>query len=367
MGRRARVGRRRVSSGVRLSVVVPIFDASATLERCVAALVAAANDGDELIVADDGSRDGALEELPPHLGARLQVVRSEQNIGRGPIRNLGASEASGDVLVFVDADVEVHRDTLTLIRDAFTEVPGRVSLIGAYDDRPSAPGRVSQYRNLLHHHTHHTHGSRATHFWTGLGAVRRDVFLELGGLDDATWARDMEDVEFGHRLVDAGHTVDVLPHIQGTHLKDFTLRSMVRTDLLHRAIPWSTLMLTDHLRSDAFVTSWEQKASALCSLVLVGGSLAAAVAALAGASATAAALGVGAVAALVTFVLVNLSLWRFLARSRGPVFVLTAVPLHVLHALLSATGFGIALARQVVRRLRRRDRRAAAADGGPPR
>lgn len=357
-------------SPTRLSVVMPIYQAAATLGTCAGALVAAARDGDELIVADDGSTDGSLDALDDVVRRRLLVVRSEENIGRGPIRNLGAAAASGDVLVFVDADVAVHPDALDAIRAAFDEHPARASLIGAYDDRPAAPGLVSQYRNLLHHHTHHTHGERATHFWTGLGAVRRDVYLQLGGLDEGTWARDMEDVEFGHRLVDAGHTVDVLPHIQGTHLKQFTLRSMLSTDLLHRAIPWSTLMLQDHLRTDAFVTSWEQKASAASASLLVLAALLAVVAAVAGSSSLVAALLGVAVTALVVFVAVNLPLWRFLAGAKTVGFAVASVPFHVLHALASATGFGIALVRHIARRaarvLSRRDRRAAAAAGAPP-
>jgi cellulose synthase/poly-beta-1,6-N-acetylglucosamine synthase-like glycosyltransferase len=324
------------STRVRVSVVVPVFDASETLSRCLEALVASIGQGDEIIVADDGSRDGSVAELEVSLSSRIRSVRSEENIGRGPIRNLAASLASGDILLFVDSDVVVHSRTIEQVREAFTAVPERVAVIGSYDDRPASPTLVSQYRNLLHHHTHHSHGPQASHFWTGLGAVRAEVYRALGGFDEGRWARNMEDVEFGHRLVDAGHHIDVLPEIQATHLKPFTLRSMVETDLLQRAVPWSRLMLASQFRSDRFVASWPQRISAASAVATV-----ASAACLAPCRRASIALLV----ASGTFALANLPLWRFLARTRSVPFALACVPLHLVYAITTAVGFGYALIR----------------------
>lgn len=333
--------------GVRLSVVVPIHESADTLEVCVAALLAARGSNDEIIIADDGSTDGGWEVLPESMVEQVAVVTSTTNIGRGPVRNLGAATATGDVLVFVDADVAVHDDALELLRSAFTTDPGCSAVIGSYDDRPADQGLVSQYRNLLHHHTHHTHGPTATHFWTGLGAVRRTTFTDLGGLDEHTWARNMEDVEFGHRVVDAGNTIVVLPQVQGTHHKRFTVGSMVRTDLFNRAIPWSSLMLDSGMRTDPFVASSNQTISVAMAALLVVSVLATPFS------------GVAvwvALAAVVTFLAVNAGLWRFFARSRGLGFALAAIPLHLLHCLLAGIGFSVAVARRSVGWVTRRRR-----------
>jgi len=325
-----------------LSVVVPIHNSASTLQACIDALLAATGPDDEVIVADDGSTDGGCATLDG-AAAAVTVVTSQTNIGRGPIRNRGAAAATGDVIVFVDSDVAVHPDALHRLRQAFTDDPGCVAVIGSYDDAPAANGLVSQYRNLLHHYTHHTRGPTATHFWTGLGAVRRDVFVELGGLDENTWARNMEDVEFGHRVVDAGHTIVVLPTVQGTHHKHFTLATMASTDLFNRAIPWSNLMLDDGLRTDPFVASWPQATSAAAACGVVGGVLAWPFTAVGGWVAAGAA---------VVFLGVNAGLWRFLARSRSVGFAVAAMPLHLLHALLSAVGFTAAVVGRVFRRRR---------------
>jgi len=325
------------SPALRLSVIVPIYNSAATLGICIRALVDAAGDDDEIIIADDGSTDGGCANLPAELADRVITAVSPTNIGRGPVRNLGVAHATGDVLVFVDSDVAVHRDALDVLRHEFTTHPQRMAAIGSYDDRPAAPGVVSQYRNLLHHHTHHTRGSTATHFWTGLGAVRRNLFNELGGLDDTTWARNMEDVEFGHRIVDSGYTIDVLPDVEGTHHKSLTIASMVRVDLFDRAIPWSTLMLRQGLRPDPFVVSPTQAAAAAAAGITIT--------ALVLAPFSRAGRALMALASL-AFIGVNARLLAFFARTRGLGFAVAAVPLHIVHTAVSALGLAIAAFRE---------------------
>jgi len=136
-----------------LSVVVPATNEPPTLDQCTAAIRAAAAPEDELVVVD-----GPL----PANAARA--------------RNLGAARARGDVIVFVDSDVELHRDALDAIRSALTADPDLAAVFGSYDDAPTAPGVVSAFRNLLHHHVHHSAPGPAMTFWTGLGAVRREAF-----------------------------------------------------------------------------------------------------------------------------------------------------------------------------------------------
>ena len=101
------------------------------------------------------------------------------------------------MIVFVDADVCVHRDALRRIRDLLCEDPDVSAVFGAYDLSPAAPSLVSQYRNLLHSYVHRRDAGEAVTFWTGLGAVRRDVLKHCGGFDER---ERLDDVEYGYRL-----------------------------------------------------------------------------------------------------------------------------------------------------------------------
>jgi len=318
---------------VSISVVMPAFNSASTLEQSVDAALRAMGPHDELILANDASTDGSIDAIEARQDSRLRVVHAEKNIGRGPVRNLGAQKATGDVLIFVDSDVAVHADAFDRLRNAFTADPDLVAVIGSYDASPGDSGVVSRYRNLLHHHTHQTRPRTASHFWTGLGAIRRDVFAELGGLDTALWARNMEDVEFGHRVRDTGNEIVVMPDVQGSHLKAFTTRSMFHSDLRERAIPWSNLMMSDGFRVDHFVVSFSKVVSVLC-VALMGLALIAwpwfefARYFLIGAA--------------VVFLAQNTSLWWLMYRQCGLRAALSSIPLHFLHSF--ACGLGAALA-----------------------
>ena len=160
----------------------------------------------------------------------------------------------------------------------------------------------------------------ATTFWSGLGAVRRDAFLAAGGYDAARYpAPSIEDVELGMRLSDAGARIVLDPALLGTHLKRWTLWSMVQTDFRRRSLPWLELLLRRRRGSTALNAHWRYRASALASLGAAGG--------VATRRFGVAAAGTGALVAL------EHDLYRVLLRRRGPWQALASVPLHVLHHL----------------------------------
>jgi len=158
-------------------------------------------------------------------------------------RNLGAQVARGEIVFFLDADVLVTPHTISQVAAAFQDEPTLSALFGSYDAQPAAPNFVSQYKNLFHHYVHQTSWSEATTFWAGCGAIRREVFLELGGFDPTYGRPSIEDIELGYRLTRAGHSVRLCYDIQVTHLKRWTARSLVLTDIRDRGIPWTQLML----------------------------------------------------------------------------------------------------------------------------
>jgi GT2 family glycosyltransferase len=203
------------------SAIMPATDRPPTMQRCVDAIRAAADPPDEVIVID-----------------------SPAGMGPAAARNAGATRARGSILVFIDSDVLVHPDVFTRIRAAFEAEPELAAIFGSYDDIPSIHGAVSTFRNMLHHYVHQGSGGVATTFWAGLGAVRREAFVEVDGFDDWRFrSPSVEDIELGLRLAAAGGLIKLDPDIQGTHLKRWGVRSMMLTDLLYRGMPWTALML----------------------------------------------------------------------------------------------------------------------------
>jgi GT2 family glycosyltransferase len=232
--------------------------------------------------------------------------------------------------------VEVHRDALARIRKAFEDDPELVALFGSYDDAPCAPGHVSVFRNLLHHHVHHRGAGPAETFWTGLGAIRREVFADLGGFDAGRYRHaSIEDIELGDRLSRRGQRIVHDPAIQGTHLKAWTLRSMLWTDFARRGVPWVALQVRNRHLSATLNLGWRHRVSALASVV--------ALAAVLRRRPGAAALALGA------FVGLNLAFYRVLWRRAGGLGAAIGVGLHSLHHLVGIAAVPVGVVGAVTR------------------
>jgi GT2 family glycosyltransferase len=288
------------------AVVVPATNAPPTLERCVAAVRAAAPD------------------------AEVIVEREPSGAGPAAARNAGVARTDAEVVAFVDADVVVHADALNRLRDRLAADPALAAAFGAYDDRPAAPGAVSRFRNLLHHHVHATSAGRAETFWAGLGAVRREAFDRAGGFDaEAFPGPAVEDIELGMRIRRAGGEIVLDPEVRGTHLKPWTLAEMVRTDFARRGLPWARLQLADGAASGALNLAPRHRLSALVSAAWVAALLAR--------------RGRLALAALALLAGLNARFYALLFRRGGPALLAAGLPLHVLHHLVAAAAFATAL------------------------
>ena len=229
----------------RISVIVPVYNGEHFLPSCLDALFASRYSSFEVIVVDDGSTDDSAE-ISRKKGATV-IPSSHRQSGPAAARNLAAEKAHGEILMFVDADVVVKPETLGQVAAAFKRQPEISALFGSYDDEPGEQNFLSQYRNLLHHFVHQNSNPQASTFWTGLGAIRRQVFLAVGGFDCERFAvPSIEDIELGSRLRSAGHQILLAKDIQAKHLKKWTAKSVLQTDIFCRALPWSKLILTSH-------------------------------------------------------------------------------------------------------------------------
>lgn len=314
---------------LRLSVVVPVYNGSATIQRCLTALVS--QQPAEVIVVDDGSTD-ATPKLAARFPARLLSTQGPGGPARA--RNLGAAAASGDLLTFIDADVEAHPDTLEKIRAAFETRPDLHALIGSYDDAPDDRSAISLFKNLLHHYVHQQAKTQASTFWGACGAVRRETYLRLGGMNETYDRPSIEDIEFGYRLRQAGLLCELRKDVQVKHLKRWTLRSLIRTDFLHRAIPWTQLMLRTNRFPADLNFSPTQKAATILAWLGIGGLMLTPF--------FPAALAATALSAL-AYLWLNRRLYRFLAERGGVRFLLAAIPLHFLYSAYCALGFVLGL------------------------
>ena len=255
----------------RLSVIVPVFNGRLQLPRCLEALSRSTFEDFEVIVVDDCSTDNT-RDIVERWGARY--LRTPRQIGPGGARNMGVRHARGLVMVFIDADVVVPPDALSLISDDFGLDAELAAVFGSYDDAPAWSDFLSQYKNLMHHYVHQTANERAATFWAGCGAVRRDVFLEFGGFDHEKYSKpSIEDIEFGFRLSQAGRRILLDKRVQVKHLKKWTPSVLWRADVFGRAVPWTELILESRNLPSDLNLGWGSRISALLVVGLACGFL----------------------------------------------------------------------------------------------
>ncbi len=302
------------------TVVIPVYNDSKNLEQCLKALTTSSYNRFEVLVVDDGSTE-AIEALVSRFGYRY--LRIEGPGGPARARNWGVRHTSSEFVIFIDADVCVHPDTIERFMDTFSHDKSLAAVIGAYDDAPAHPSFISQYRNLLHHYTHCQSAGLVTTFWSGCGAMRRDVFTKQGGFDEQRYPRPMiEDIELGTWIAAEGGHILLDPTVQCKHLKQWSFMNMVKTDVCQRGIVWIDLMLRSGKVTKNLNVSWSQRVS-------VG--LVFAACALVGLAFLWPLTLIGAMAACITVTLINIELYLFFLSRRSLWFAIKSLPLHWLY------------------------------------
>jgi GT2 family glycosyltransferase len=252
---------------IAVSVVIPCLDAEATLGEQLTALAGQQFDGGwEVIVADNGSRDGSrtVVESFRHRLPELRWVDASDRRGQAHARNVGAAAARGVLLLFCDADDVVAAGWVAALAAAL----GEHGLVASrYDiDRLNPPAiaasRGNPQRDGLNPYTYppflpHAGGG-------GLG-VRRQLHEQIGGFDENRPV--LEDTDYTWRLQLAGTPLVFVPeavvHVRYRHslrgifrqtvsygihnveiYKDYRDRGMPRLGWAPGLARWAKLLLT---------------------------------------------------------------------------------------------------------------------------
>lgn len=320
-----------------VSIIVPVHNGGESFRKCLQSLNQWALERAEVIVVADGASDGSWQLAEP-FGAKL--IRLPETQGPARARNIGAEAAEADILFFVDADVTIHPNTVDGVIRAFQDNPELAALIGSYDDAPGATNFLSQYKNLFHHYTHQGGHEEASTFWGACGAVRREIFLSLGGFDQRFRKPCIEDIELGYRLKQAGYQIRLCKAIQVKHLKHWTPYSLLRADIFYRALPWTALLLqlrqTDPQQYQQVSRDLNLKSSSRLSVVLVYAAIASLLFVWWWPTAL---LGAGLLS--LVLVLLNWPVYRFFYQQRGFWFALGVIPWHWLYYFYSGLAFAI--------------------------
>lgn len=200
-----------------VTVVVPAFNASRTLERALASVLDQTVRDIEVIAIDDGSTDRTPEILRSFADAdpRLRVL-SQPNRGVARARNAGMAAARGDWIATIDADDLWHPRKIELQLDAAKQAGGNVVMVYGWSRRIDADDWVIADMGAPRHSGGVLHQLIASNFLRNASSAmfRRRLALDVGGFDPGLHAAGLqgaEDLKLYLALARVGR-VTVAPH-----------------------------------------------------------------------------------------------------------------------------------------------------------
>jgi len=247
-----------------VSIVLPTYNRASTLPETLLALGQQSFPPEqfEVIVVDDGSTDGtddvvAALELP-----YVKHFLKQENEGAAAARNLGVSHATGDLLLFLDADVIAHHD---LLKEHRRSHQSHAQALVAGRRMPWPAARTSLLSQIVDLDSNVKASSGKISFqeaFTANLSIKKTDFHRLGGFDEEFPASGCEDVELAYRATKLGLEIVYNPGAIGYHNHPATLPQVCQQTEHYQA---STALLLkkhpelcgqiDHLR-DKEPISW---------------------------------------------------------------------------------------------------------------
>lgn len=258
-----------------LSVIIPAYNAGEKLTKLLASLGRSKYKNFEVIVGDDGSREEYriqnLEfrgKINKKLGNfPIRIVTLPVNRGPAAARNEAARLAKGRVLVFLDSDTEVYADTLSRIAEKFEKDHDLTALTGVWDKHQRTRNFFPQFKALRDWSYWTNERDRDGYYYlfsTRIAALKRDVFLRLGGFNEAF--RQMEDVEMTYRIA-RRYAIIFASDVRVHH--EFEGFFKVANKYFWRSFYWSRLYRERRKFDPVATTMWETLA-ALSGVATVG-------------------------------------------------------------------------------------------------
>ena len=126
---------------MKISIIIPVYNSSLTLNECLNSIFNSSYKNYEVIVVSDKSTDNSVDIAKKY---KTKVVELSQNKGPATARNKGSEEAQGEILLFLDSDVIINKDSLNLIIDKF-QIDEINAIQGIYSHQPNYQYLATQF------------------------------------------------------------------------------------------------------------------------------------------------------------------------------------------------------------------------------
>jgi len=223
-----------------ISVVVPVYNNAAFIGKCIEGIRASRYDNYEIIIVDDASSDNTVEIVEKF---DVNLIKLKKRESANYCRNIGADEAKGDILLFMDSDVVVEPETLGEVAKIFSE--GKLdAIVGVYSVSDDYENLISRYKNLWIRYSYIISDASVDWIFGAISAIKKNVFLQVKGFNrDLHSQNGTDDLELGKRLASENYAIEINEKIEGKHLRHFTLGALLKNDF--RRSRWFVALAKD--------------------------------------------------------------------------------------------------------------------------
>jgi len=314
-----------------ISIIVPSYNASFSIGNCLDAIYRTKGVDFEVIVVDDISTDNTLEIVRKYT---CRVIELEKKSGPSVGRNVGVENAKSDIIMFVDSDAVVQEGGIERIVKGFRENPGVACISGVFDANPNDIGWFSRYRDRQVVYWHYSACDEVTVFVLTAGAIRKNVFFEVGGFErEFGVAADIEDFEIGHRIVSKGYKMIVDKDVKFYHFEHSSRFWMLVKKLFKRTRLWMHLFRKSRKFEKNYATPSRSLAAVFAGLSLLSLFLAPFLDM----------AGIFFFIFFFIFIFLDAGFYRYLLKDGRLFFMFFAVAVHYFFTLVICAGAGVGL------------------------
>lgn len=225
----------------KISVIIPFFYskrknkenefALLSFEKCLRAISKSKYKNYEVILVSDNSSDDSIKLANKY---PFKIKKLKKNYGAAYARNQGAKLCKGEILLFIDSDVEINVNAMNIINQHYNTKNNYGILQGVYSHKPNYESSATQY--LMSYHCYYLFSETKNNKFTKslcscFVAIKKDIFIKNGGFDINFNNADPEDIDLGYRLINKGLKIPLEKKLKSNHHINISTWSFVKRTL----------------------------------------------------------------------------------------------------------------------------------------
>ena len=212
----------------KISVIIPTYNSESTIKECLDSVFNSNFKNFEVILVSDKSIDDTVEIAKKY---DCQIIELLENKGPAYVRNLGAKNAKGNILFFIDSDVIIKKDALSILNDEFNKKKNNV-IQGIYSHKPNYNIVTQFQQSFLCYYTWSKKIIYTDTLTSACFAIKKETFLHFKGFNTDIKSATCEDEEFGYNLIDNDNQILINRNLIVEHRINLSLFNFIKRNFI---------------------------------------------------------------------------------------------------------------------------------------